>query len=127
MGVNRWKAIFSLLSLAMWLSATQHCKLENLPGCGFLRCATDTPGNSDCQGDSCDAVERGMYKNPDSQQVTAPPVPLVLAWMISEFQVPEPGEATLIEVPTSAPPDLPKGWQFLTRTAAPPRAPTSVA
>src|SRR5258707_13241641 len=123
-GVKRWKAIVSLLCLAIWLPATQHCRLENLPGLGFLQCETDSPGKSDCQGDSCDVVERGMYKAPDSQQVTPPPVPLMLAWMHSEFQVAEQGKGSQLQVPTSPPPDIPKGWQFLTRTASPPRAPS---
>jgi hypothetical protein len=72
-GVNRWKAILSVLCLATWLPATQHCQLENLPGLAFLHCSTDTPGKSDCQGDSCDVVERGMYKAPDSgDQIIVP-------------------------------------------------------
>jgi hypothetical protein len=122
--VNRWKAILSVVCLAIWLPATRHCQLENLPGLAFLQCSSDTSESSECEDDSCDAVERGMYKAPDGQQVTPPPVPLMLAWMISEIQATQQNEEALLQTPTSSPPDVPKGWQFLTRTASPPRAPS---
>src|SRR5882724_4999508 len=73
-GVKRWKAIVSLLCLATRLPATQHCRLENLPGLGFLRCTGDTDGKSDCSGDSCDTVEKGSYKPSDHESVLPAPV-----------------------------------------------------
>ena len=123
-GVRRWKAILSLLCLAIWLPATQHCHLENLPGLGFLRCAGDTDGKSDCAGDSCDTVEKGSYKPSDNQGVA--PAPLFLAVIASlHLQADSPHSQNAgFEVATFPPPDLPKGWQFITRTAAPPRAPS---
>lgn len=59
----------SLLCLAVWLPATQHCNLENLPGFSFLQCVTDSPGHPDCEGDSCDTIEKGLYKVRDSRDV----------------------------------------------------------
>src|SRR5436309_11555413 len=73
-GVSPLKAIVSVLCLGIWLPATQHCRLENLPGLEFLQCATDTPGKSDCQGDSCDTVEHGAYRVPDNGDLLVFPV-----------------------------------------------------
>ena len=126
-GVKRWKAILSLLCLAIWLPATQHCSLENLPGLSFLRCAGDTDGKSDCAGDSCDTVEKGSYKPSDNSRVA--PAPVLLAVMASLQLESESlhSQIASLEVATFPPPDLPKGWQFMTRTAAPPRAPSFVS
>ena len=85
-GVKRWKAVLSLLCLAFWLPATQHCSLENLPGLSFLRCAGDTDGKSDCAGDSCDTVEKGSYKPSDNSRVA--PAPVLLAIAVS-LQLPD--------------------------------------
>jgi hypothetical protein len=124
MGVYRWKAIVSVLCLAVWLPATQHCRLENLPGLGFLRCPGDTDEKSGCAGDSCDTVEKGNYKPSDHERVVPAPVCLAMVCSLELcgdiFQKRDP----CFEVSTFPPPDLPKGWQFLTRTASPPRAPS---
>jgi hypothetical protein len=63
--VSPWKSIASVVFLAIWLPATHHCQLEKLPGLGFLRCATDA-GESHCGEDSCDVVEHGAFKAPDT-------------------------------------------------------------
>jgi hypothetical protein len=121
--VKRWKAIFGLLCLAIWLPATQHCQLEKVPGLGFLRCAGDRGESSDCAGDSCAAVEKGSYKPADYQRVA--PAPVILAAAHSfELCADEFRKDLCFEVPTFPPPDLPGGWQFLTRTALPIRAPS---
>src|SRR2546430_5367238 len=127
MGVNRWKAILSVLCLAIWLPATQHCNLEKLPGLGFLRCAGDASEKSDCAGDSCDTVEKGCYKPSDNSRVA--PAPVLLAVVVSLHLQAESlhSQNANFEVPTFPPPDLPKGWQFITRAAAPPRPPSFVS
>jgi len=123
-GVNRWKAILSMLCLAVWLPATQHCNLENVPGLGFLRCAGDTAEQSDCNGDSCDTIEKGSYKPSDNARVAPAPVLLAITVLLHLQVEPIHCESINSEVATLPPPDLPKGWQFITRTAAPPRAPS---
>jgi hypothetical protein len=75
----------SLLCLAVWLPATQHCQLEKLPGLDFLRCATDTPADSDCRGDSCEVVERGAYKVPESGDMVVIPPCLEMLFEIDEI------------------------------------------
>lgn len=103
--MKRWKAMVSLLCLAIWLPATQHCQLENLPGLGFLQCAGDTPGESDCQGDACDVVERGMYKVPDNADIIVIRVGAALLFEVPEVP-PEMalgnGTADFLEVPEPA-------------------------
>ena len=70
-GVKRWKAILSLVCLSLWLPATHHCQLEKLPGLAFLECTGDSSEKSNCEGDSCDAVEKGLYKSSDNHAVLA--------------------------------------------------------
>jgi hypothetical protein len=112
----------SLLCLAVWLPATQHCQLEKLPGLAFLACATDTQGNSDCQGDSCDVVEHGAYKSPDNQQVAPSEMALIVAGFLSDCYRCEPLAGGLADIRIA--PDLSQTWQFLTRAASSPRAPS---
>ena len=119
-----WKAILSVLCLATWLPATQHCQLEKLPGLEFLACPTDTPGNSDCEGDSCDVVEHGAYKTPDNRPVASLKMALSVAWVLSDCYDTEQLAGGLADISNLAPPDIPQGWQFLTRAAPSPRAPS---
>jgi hypothetical protein len=121
--VSRWKAIISLFCLAVWLPATQHCQLENLPGLAFLQCTADTEGQPDCSGDSCDVVERGAYKVPDSSDVAAA-FSLALLEGVS-ILVAEPAEVVV------ATPDvgeavalLPEAWQSYSVVAVPIRGPS---
>ena len=109
----------------MWLPATQHCKLENLPGLAFLHCPTDTPGKSDCQGDSCDVVERGMYKAPDDGDQTIVPifeaVPIFAAPAVEN----ETSKLCFEVVVIAAPPrKRAESWQSYSPLALPIRAPS---
>jgi hypothetical protein len=97
--------------------------LEKLPGLTFLQCTADTEGQPDCSGDSCDVVERGAYKAPDSSDMAAA-YSLVLVERVS-ILVAEPAEAV---VPT---PDvreavalLPETWQSYSVVAVPIRGPS---
>jgi len=97
------------------------------PGVGFLQCAGDTDEKSGCAGDSCDTVEKGSYKPSDNQRVVLAPVLLAIGFAFHFQDDNLQSRNSCLEVATFPPPDLPKGWQFLTRTAAPPRAPSSVS
>jgi len=123
--VNQWKAILSVLCLAMWLPATQHCRLENLPELAFLHCPTDSPGKSDCQGDSCDVVERGMYKAPDHGDQTV--VPIFAAVLIGAAPAVENENSKLcLEVALVAAPPRKRAesWQCYSPLALPIRGPS---
>jgi hypothetical protein len=123
--VSRWKAIFSLLCLAVWLPATQHCQLERLPGLAFLHCAADTPGNSDCRGDSCDTVERGMYKTPDNASMAVVPVlavMLVYTTPAVKSSLPKfPGCGSVMAAPSRK---RAESWQSYSALALPIRGPS---
>jgi hypothetical protein len=104
-----------------------HCKLETIPGLEFLRCPSDTDASSDCQGDGCETVESALYKVPDHQNITPEPVlDTVVLPSLLEREDP-PCENPPCWLVTSAPPELPKVWQFSFRTALPPRAPSIVS
>lgn len=126
----KWpKTVAVLTLLAFWLAASNHCRLESIPGLSFLGCCEQGDGvpgqDSDCQTDGCAAVESGFYKMEDGQASTsAPPlVPLTLLRPLLSVQVPPAFIVTLDVVP----PELPVTWQFSFRTAAPPRAPSFVS
>lgn len=122
-------AMFGLLGL--WLGATNHCKLEEIPGLNFLICC-DHEGaaphqDNDCDTDGCAQVEEGLYKTEDSKVAGLSPV-LVLAICLrlgSEEQAWP--QSVLADFLTVAPPELPVTWQFSFRTALPPRAPSLVS
>jgi len=121
--VSRWKAIASLLCLAIWLPATQHCQLEKLPGFSFLQCAADTKGQPDCAGDSCDVVERGVYKTPDSSDVAA----VFLAMLLENVGSPNVEPAYPVS-PALSDSDvlvlLPDNWRSYSVVAVPIRGPS---
>jgi hypothetical protein len=116
--------LFAFSVLVLWLAATQHCRLENLPGLGFLKCTTDTATSSECEGDGCCAVESAAYKPSDDQQVAAPPAPLLVVLVVQEPRPDAPLGQACLETPTRLPPELPQCWQFISRTALPVRAPS---
>ena len=120
--MSRWKAVVALLCLALWLPATQHCQLEKLPGLSFLQCAGDSDGR-DCEGDSCDVVERGAYKAPDCSDVGC----VFVAVLLDNVRAPE---AEPAQDARSAPliSDeqvlLPESWQLYSVAAVPIRGPS---
>lgn len=122
-------AVFGFL--AFWLAASNHCRLELIPGLSFLACCEQRDGaplqDTDCETDGCAAVEGAFYKLEDSRlSVSLPPVvpstsllPLGFVWL----QVPP----LKTVAPDASPPELPVTWQFSFRAAAPPRAPSLVS
>src|SRR5215470_5412692 len=125
--VSRWKAIVSLVCLAFWLPATQHCRLERLPGFAFLHCPTDTPGKPDCQGDACDTVEKGSYKGSENADLIV--LPLVAT--VLEAPPPIPLQAHSVSAATalrSGPPrEALERWQLYSPVALPIRGPSPLS
>jgi hypothetical protein len=120
--VSRWKGIVSLLCLALWLPATQHCQLEKLPGLSFLQCAGDSDGR-ECQGDSCDVVERGVYKAPDCSDVACGSVAELLD--NPPALEAEPAQPACLEhLDSDVRVLLPESWQLYSVAAAPIRGPS---
>ena len=120
-------AVFGLL--AVWLAASNHCRLELIPGLNFLACCDHEDAaphqDNDCDTDGCAAVESGFCKMEDGlASVSAlPPVTLTLLLSLLSVQVPPPSIVMLDAVR----PELAVTWQFSFRAAAPPRAPSLVS
>jgi len=125
--VKSLRTIVTLVLLALWPLAVMHCKLENIPCLEYFACAPDSPTSSGCQGDGCETVESATYKTPDNQNVAREPVleTVVLSTLLEREG--GPNDEHLCRLPTSAPPELPKTWQFIFHTALPPRAPSFVS
>ena len=128
--VSRLKTGLTLLLAVLWLPMTVHCQLESIGGFEFLSCCIHSEAaqdsahhDADCQTDSCATVEAGHYRHEDSQHT---PMQLVLALILTDWLPGEllpPVSVATVSV-SSAPPELPKVWQFSCRTALPPRAPS---
>lgn len=125
--MKSFRTLLTLLLVALWPLVTSHCDLEQLPGFEFLACADEaaaTHAESDCETDTCASVESGFYKTEDTPQLvpTPPSIPSELLRTI----LTEPTQPAAVSQVTfdSAPPELPKVWQFSCRTALPPRAPS---
>ena len=132
--VNRLKTILVMAVLAFWLPATNHCRLELIPGLEFLDCCNHSEDGqasnqheNECENDLCAQVEDGLYKAESTHiQVQAPPISLPGIVLPLIEQIPAPLLPSRL-LPETSPPELPKTWQFSFRAAAPPRAPTLVS
>ena len=130
MRVRALAKTMAFVLLALWVPATMHCALETVPGLSFLQwcCGSDEAPQAahDCSQDSCSAVESGFYKIEDNPTV-APGLAALLALTDSDGFVEPPADPPPHSTPaSSAPPELPRFWQFSYRTALPPRAPSFV-
>ena len=121
MVVRRAKVLMALMLAVLWLPVTMHCALEVLPGLDFLICC-DHEGavpheDDDCGADACATVESGFYKLQDHEDLLSALSEIVVghAWIA--------GDPCLISV-SPPPTDLTAGWQFTTRAAPLPRAPS---
>ena len=126
-GVRYFRNIFFALAAFLWLPASAHCQLESVPGLEFLRCAVDaqTPGRStDCSDSGCCAVEKLHYKS-NQVRITIPSPDLLLLLPVALTDIADKLSNEVSAIALAAiPPELPKCWQFVFRTASPPRAPS---
>ena len=113
--------------VAFWLPATNHCRLEQIPGLAFLVCCEHEESaphqDNDCETDNCAAVEEGLYKTEDCHVAVIAPCldqPLLLPSVVDDLY----GNAHVLRRLFSIRFPLPSSWQFDCRAAAPPRAPS---
>ena len=117
--------VFGLFLALAWVPITSHCTWESLIGGGLFACEPATEkGDCSSDEDNCVAVESGSYKMSSTRlEIPAPSFPV-------EF-IPGPVLAALhslpVAPPTAARPEIPVCWQFISRTALPPRAPSLVS
>jgi hypothetical protein len=124
--MNRLKTMITLAVLALWLPATNHCRLELIPALEFLACCVHEDAapheDADCETDGCATVEEGFYKSEDLRITLVAPDFLLFADVLPAAK--ELSPPYIAVVPTTAPPEISKVWQFSFRAAAPPRAPS---
>jgi hypothetical protein len=124
--MNRLKTMITLAVLALWLPATNHCRLELIPALEFLACCVHENAapheDKDCETDGCATVEEGFYKSDDLRITPVAPDFLLSAHALTLAVASSHPFYTAL--PTTAPPELSKVWQFSFRAAAPPRAPS---
>jgi hypothetical protein len=120
----------AVLTLAvLWLPVSVHCQLEQLPGLEFLSCCdhedTSAPHqDDDCAGDACAVIESGLYKLEENPAAFAAPDVATLEFATSiSGRALRPAEADG-SVRCADPPEHLRVWQFVSRAALPPRAPS---
>lgn len=128
------KKIFGWALVAVWALVSNHCPLEAISGLEFLACspesATSPHQPSDCgdEKDACATVEAGLYKTEESQisagKVSFAAVKFILA-LLSDAGAPT--RTSSQALPEESPPELAHTWQFTSRTALPPRAPSFIS
>lgn len=124
-----------LLNIAMigmmaflWLAQAAHCQTETIPALKFLACVGG--GNAEnephsCCGGTCKTLESRQSKTEEKKRLT-PPQPESLPWLaraLTALLLSEQDNDSRISL-ADVPPELPKCWQFLSRTALPVRAPS---
>ena len=127
-GVRSLRNVLVVLAALTWLSMTMHCRLETVNGLEFLTCQTESDfhdePSSDCGDAGCCLVEQSKYKT--EQYRLSIPLPNLLTLTFApvlDWANALSGEVSRVAF-TVAPPELPRCWQFVFRTASPPRAPS---
>lgn len=135
------RAIRAIIAVALafaWLPLASHCSISTLPGFEFFRCSVEethashgSGGSGDPCGDSgCCAVESSKYQSTRQQPQDlidpASILPIEPSCASYLLVLPLPVQVCL-GILTTAPPELPVGWQFSLRAALPVRAPSSAS
>lgn len=114
--------------LGLWLGATNHCRLEDIPALKFLVCnphgESKPHQDKDCDNDSCATVEKAMYKTESAKVAATSPMLVLAAMFLPALQQDDRLSLSSFEQLPALAPELPVTWQFFFRTAAPPRAPS---
>src|SRR5262245_32708908 len=122
----KWlKTVVVMAMLALWLPATNHCRLEQIPGLEFLLCVADSSSEGDCSsdGDGCLVVESGFYKVENTKVKIGQP-PLIPVTFLTQFVLERTAPKFQLAAPAVDSLEFPKPWHFIFRAAAPPRAPS---
>jgi hypothetical protein len=130
--VNWVKKSFVLAIVAFWALMTNHCGLEMIHGLEFLACSpqTETAPHqpTDCGDDNCATVESGLYRVEEGQiaAAKAPVRAVAFAWAILSDLTALDASPSHVP-PDTSPPELARVWQFSSRAALPPRAPSFIS
>lgn len=121
------RTIFAMALVLFWVPITSHCLLESTGGLpSFLACAEECPTNSakGTDEDFCQNIESASYKVTNERlEVIVQVVPTLVADLLESLH--SLAVAQEISCPSIvAAPEDPVTWQFTSRTALPPRAPS---
>jgi hypothetical protein len=127
--MNRLNRVTSLIVMALWLSCLVHCGTAKLMGAGLIACCGEvsndggeTPVSGHCV---CDLTKTGVFLATEHPVALPPAAGIEVFKLFSSLEV-RPLENLPAQI-ISSPPDLPACWQFVFRTASPPRAPSFVS
>ena len=120
--MKRLLQLFGLTLALLWVPVASHCSWESLVGGDFFKCAPAAEkGDCDSDSDDCASVESGSYKVSNTRLEI--PIPVLVSVFLFAPVLAEPTSRQNAP-PTSAPLELSSSWQFFSRTALPPRAPS---
>jgi hypothetical protein len=123
--VSRLKIVVAMTVLAFWMPATSFCLMENA---GWLvknnGCCSDQPSEMA----PCCTLASATYKTDESRSATAPS-PAQLSALCIDFSELDSSPKQLASAAESgvSPPELLTSWQFSSRAAPAPRAPSSAS
>jgi hypothetical protein len=128
--VRRFRNIWFALAAFLWLPASVHCQIESLSGFELLQChvasASQDANDHGCDENDCCLVEQTDYCPGTSRVVNLFPVALWSVFFLP-MEIAASSPAVALSNPVTSPPFLIKSWPFLSRTALPVRAPSSVS
>jgi hypothetical protein len=131
--ITRTSTFVALLLLALWLPATQHCGLEaagvltSAVECHDAASCDEPQGTSPCDLDNCQSIEDAAYKAKQTYVQLSTPVELACLCCLNAITPKTIIVSMITPAQTDAPPELAPSWQFTTRAAPAPRAPSILA
>ncbi|MBI3878564.1 MAG: hypothetical protein HY301_00665 [Verrucomicrobia bacterium] len=129
--MRRFNVILAPLLAVLWLPMTSHCLLEDAGLIHHDKCCEQGDGTDEHDHDAADGacqIEKAGFQLPKFQRVLAEALP--------DFHSPQIALDELLRVETippdiltcaGPPPTLRATWQFSSRSALPPRAPSFVS
>ena len=118
---------FAMIGLMafLWLAQAFHCDTREVPGLNFLGCNSSNAENEahSCCGGTCKVVEATQGGVLERKRLSEPH-PELPPWFTASFLEPEADHGNVL---ADVPPEFPKRWQFLVRTALPVRAPSVIS
>lgn len=130
--MRRWLFNFAIVGLMAFLSVAHasHCHEGQTSELEFFACcgnSTEGETHSTCGG-TCRIIETRQNKTEEKKRVAAPQ-PEIPRWLTASLitLVLSDSEAGHGQTFADVPPEFPKCWQFLVRTALPVRAPSSAS
>ena len=123
--MNRLKLVAATALLALWLPATSLCLMENA---GWLTKNDGCGDNQSSEMSPCCALASAAYKMDDNRSETAPAAPqFVLLTNLAHLDQAWPQLFADVSECGVSPPELSTSWQFSSRAALAPRAPSSIS